>query len=208
MSSKKTLYKQQFLFNNFTMRQVSLHYTLIARLMHWLVAVLLLLNGLLALTDDWWPERNLRSVIDFHKSLGIIVLFLVLMRILWRLTHQPPPLPQHLQIWELRLASFGHALLYLLIVAVPFSGWLHDSAWKGASSHPMTLFGLVSWPRIGVIMNLEPGTKEYLHQLFGTVHTGLNYTLYAVLAIHIIAVYKHEKLDKVSVLSRMSLRQR
>ncbi|MDE1892504.1 MAG: cytochrome b/b6 domain-containing protein [Betaproteobacteria bacterium] len=190
------------------MNTTSENYTYFAKLLHWLIAGLILFNGLLALSDEWWGESTIRPIINFHKSLGITVLLLVILRILWRVSHQAPAMPTHLKIWEKRLAVLGHTLLYLLILLVPLSGWLHDSAWKDASTHPMTLFGLISWPRIGFIMNLNPVTKENLHHVFGVIHTTLNYSLYGILFIHIAAVYKHERIDKISVLSRMSFKSR
>jgi cytochrome b561 len=180
-------------------------YSFTAKILHWLIAVLLIVNGILALTDEWWPEADLRTVIDLHKSIGITVLLLVILRILWRLTHRPPPLPDTMPAWEVRLAYWGHLTLYTLILLVPFSGWCHDSAWDGAATHPMTLFGLVPWPRIGFIMDMSATHKEYLHNLFGEAHTILNYLLYAVLAVHVLAVYKHERLDKIRLLHRMNL---
>jgi cytochrome b561 len=67
----------------------------------------------------------------------------------------------------------------------------------------MSLFGTVPWPRIGLIMNLDPAVKEPLHDTFGALHTWLGYALYALLAMHIGGALKHEWIDRKSVLKRM-----
>ena len=173
--------------------------------LHWIIAVGILCNVALAwcidlLSDDW-----VRPAIDTHKSIGITVLGLVLLRILWRASHRPPPLPDAFPKWERAGAHAAHLLLYVVMLGLPLSGWMHDSAWKDAATHPMTLFNIVPWPRIGFLVNLEPPQlKEHLHDLLGAAHTAFGYALYVLLALHIGGALKHELIDRQSVLRRMT----
>ncbi len=183
-------------------------YTRVAVLLHWSIALLILGNVALGLSAALLPDGTLsdnaiRFVIDTHKSIGITVLGLAILRVLWRLTHRPPPLPAEFPTWEKVAAHAAHIALYVLIFAMPLSGWLHDSAWVAAASHPMYLFGLFEWPRIGFIMNLDPATKDQLHEQFGALHTACSYALYGVLALHIAGALKHQWIDRHSVLRRM-----
>ncbi len=171
--------------------------------LHWLVAVLIGANVFLALSVDSWPKDWTRPVIDLHKSIGITVLGLAVLRLLWRLGHPPPPLPHHYPKVERVAANVVHIALYVLIFALPISGWLHDSAWKDAASHPMSLYGLVPWPRIGPIMNLDPATKEQLHTVFFTIHQWLAYGIYGLFALHVGAALKHQWIDRQPELQRM-----
>ncbi len=180
-------------------------YTRTAVVLHWLVAVVIIANVALALSADSLPDEWVRPVIDAHKSTGITVLGLVLLRILWRIGHPPPPLPRSYARWERFAAHAAHGVLYALMLLLPLSGWLHDSAWKDAATHPMQLFGLVPWPRIGFIMSIEPVTKESLHDLFGTFHTAFGYILYGLLALHVGGALKHQLIDREPELQRMSL---
>lgn len=171
--------------------------------LHWLIALGITANVLLIWTVDSMPESWGRPMIDTHKSIGITVLGLAIMRLLWRLTHQPPPLPASYPRWETRSAHIAHALLYALIFALPLSGWLHDSAWKDAASHPMKLFGLIPWPRIGAVMSLDPTTRESMHDLFGTAHAVFGYALYVLFVLHVGGALKHQFVDRHRELQRM-----
>ncbi len=183
-------------------------YTRTAILLHWVVAVAMIANVALAWSVDYVGEARERSIIDLHKSIGISVLGLALLRILWRYAHQPPPLPAGYRPWE-RLASHGaHVCLYVLMLALPLSGWLHDSAWKDAATHPMSLYNVVPWPRIGWVMAAPAQTREHLHDLFGNVHTWLGYTLYALLSAHVAGALKHQFIDREPELGRMGIGRR
>ncbi|MEI5999673.1 cytochrome b [Paraburkholderia bengalensis] len=179
------------------------HYSRTAMILHWLIALLIMVNVALALSAESLPGEWVRPVIDTHKSIGITVLGLALLRVLWRVSHRPPPLPREFPSWERMAAHAAHFLLYFLMFALPLSGWMHDSAWKAAATHPMHLFGVIPFPRIGFIMNLDPAVKEPLHDQFGALHTYLGYALYALLAMHIGGALKHELIDRHSVLKRM-----
>ncbi len=181
-----------------------LRYTRIAVVLHWVIALLIVCNVALALSADSLPDNWVRPVIDTHKSIGITVLGLGLLRLLWRAGHPAPPLPVDYPHWQRIAAHAVHFLLYGLILALPLSGWMHDSAWKDAATHPMSLFNLVPWPRISWIQNLAPGEKERLHTVFGSAHTWLGYGLYALLALHVGAALKHQFLDKHRELQRMT----
>jgi cytochrome b561 len=184
--------------------QMSSRYSRVAVILHWLMAALMLINIALALSVDYLPDERIRLVIDTHKSIGITMLGLFLMRVLWRISHKPPAWPAGLlSVWEGRLAHAVHLGLYAVLLGLPLSGWLHDSAWKAADTHPMTLFGLVPWPRISAIMTLDPVFKEELHEVFGEAHELMANAFYLLFALHVLGALKHQWLDRRDVLSRM-----
>ncbi len=180
-------------------------YTRTAAALHWLLALLILVNVALGLSVDILPDAWVRPVIDTHKSIGITALGLVLLRMLWRASHPPPPLPQAYATWERTASHAAHVLLYLIMLALPLSGWLHDSAWKDAATHPMHWFGLFEWPRVGFITALPPAVKEGLHDAFGTAHTVAGYALYGLFALHVAGALKHQWVDRQQELQRMGL---
>ncbi|NPD66857.1 cytochrome b [Lichenicola cladoniae] len=178
-------------------------YTRTAMALHWLVALLVIANLVLVWTIGWFPDALVRPAIDTHKSIGITVLGLALLRVLWRFSHRPPPLPAEYSSPERAAAHGAHILLYGLILALPLTGWIHDSAFKDAAAHPLRLFGLVPWPRIGPIMALDPVTKEHVHAVWFSIHGLLAYGLYVLLALHLLGVLKHQLFDREPVLKRM-----
>jgi cytochrome b561 len=180
-------------------------YTLPAITLHWLIALLILVNIGLGLGANYVPDSFVRPMIDLHKSIGITVLGLFFVRLLWRLTHRPPPFPPDYHRWEARAAHAAHIALYVLILALPVTGWIHDSAWSAAASHPMSLYWVIPWFRLGFITSLAPATKESVHSLFGAIHVYVGYALYAVLALHILGALKHQLLDRQPELQRMWL---
>ncbi len=178
-------------------------YTGPAIFFHWVIGLLIIANLLLGLGHEWVPDSSIRFVIDTHKSIGITVLGLAIMRILWRLTHRPPSLPTTFQRWEMTVSKITHTLLYLLIFAMPISGWMHDSAWKAAPEIPMRLFGLFEWPRISAIMNMDAVRKEELHGILGEFHEISGYVLIALVVLHIAGALKHQLIDGHPELQRM-----
>lgn len=181
----------------------SRRYTSVAITLHWVIALAIVINVALALTWDLYPEDSIRPAIDLHKSIGITVLGLAILRLLWRLTHRPPPLPTGYAKWEVRLSHVTHILLYVIIFAMPITGWMHDSAWKNGTGEPILLYGLIPFPRIGPIMNLDPVTKEHMHDLFGGFHEAVGIAIYILVALHILGALKHQLLDKRRELQRM-----
>jgi cytochrome b561 len=178
-------------------------YTLTAIWLHWIIAALMVANTALAWSVDYWPDEWVRPVIDMHKSIGVTAFGLVALRLLWRAAHAPPPLPTAYGRLERIGAQAGHGGLYLVMIALPFSGWLHDSAWKDWPSHPLRLFGFVPWPRIGFIADLAPEAKEHWHVIFGAAHHFIGYAFYALFAAHVLAALKHQFFDNERELQRM-----
>ncbi len=178
-------------------------YTRPAIILHWLIAALMIAGVALMWIVDYVPEDRIRLTYDTHKSIGLTVLGLVIMRVLWRLTHQPPPLPDTYKPWEKRASHWAHIGLYVLIFALPITGWMHDSAWKGAAENPLTIFYTIPWFRIPMIEALDPVAKEYYHGLFGTIHEYFGYVLYALFFLHVGGALKHQFIDKHPELQRM-----
>ena len=86
---------------------------------------------------------------------------------------------------------------------MPLTGWIMDSAWKDAATHPMHWFGLFEWPRIGIVMSLDPATKEAFHERFGEAHELFSWALYGLFALHVGAAFKHQWKDGEAELQRM-----
>lgn len=177
-----------------------------AVLLHWAIAIGILINlkfglGFAALEKAQAPD--LRELIDLHKSIGITVLALVLLRVLWRIGHRPPPPLPCLRPWERRLSTAIHHLLYLLMVLVPLTGWLHDSAWTAAASHPLVLFHTVPFFRLPFFNGLDDAAKDHWHTLLGTIHGVSAKVLLGVLVLHVLGALKHQFVDREAELQRM-----
>ncbi len=176
-------------------------YTAVAVALHWLVAVGIIYNLFEALVvfDDNTP----RPAIDLHKSIGITVIGLVVLRILWKIGHPgPKPLPG-LKVWERKLSVSAHHLLYLLMAIVPLAGWLHDSAWKGAPTHPLVLFGVIPWFRMPLFGGLNDAGKDWWHEKLFAVHQYSSWLLAGLVALHIAGALKHQLLDHQPQFRRM-----
>ncbi len=166
-----------------------------AMILHWLIATLIALN----IFAGWYsttlegPARFF--VLGNHKSFGIIILLLTVARILWRLSHPAPPLPDTLKAWEAALAKVTHFLFYVLMLAVPMAGWAYSSSFlKGA---PVSIFGLVNFP--GLPFSGDKATTG----LFAEVHETLAFTMLALMALHVLAALKHTFVDRDGTLRRM-----
>lgn len=168
-------------------------YTAPARLLHWLTALLIFAAFPLGLYMADLKLSPLKlQLISYHKWLGMIVLLLTAFRLGWRIAHQPPALPETLAAWQRRASAAVHHALYLLLFAIPLSGWLMSSA-KGFQT---VLFGILPIPDL-INKNKELG--DILEQ----AHEILNYLFLALLVLHIAAALKHRFVDHDGILERM-----
>jgi cytochrome b561 len=186
---------------------VTERYTRIAIVFHWVIAAFVVTNIALAWTFKIWDDRPwTQSVTNTHKTIGITVLGLALMRLLWRIAHRPPPLSPAIPRWQAVAARTGHAALYFLIIAMPLSGWIYDSAWEYAADVPIDFFGLFEMPRIAWVADMPAGPKKEVDELFHHVHEWLSYLLYVMLAAHLAGALKHQYFDRIPTLQRMTFR--
>lgn len=172
---------------------VSQRYTLTAISLHWLMAVLLIGLFVVGVYMHELPLSPWKlQIYSWHKWAGVTAFLLVLARLAWRFTHRPPPLPYSMSKAMAFAAHTGHAILYLLMIAIPLSGWLMSSA-KGVQTN---YFGVLPIP------DLLAKNKE-LGELLREVHEVLNYTLLAVVIGHAGAALKHHLINKDDILLRM-----
>jgi cytochrome b561 len=119
-------------------------YGRVARGLHWLVAGL----AVIVVSFGWaigGAPRGSSSrdlLLLLHRSIGLTILAMMLLRLLWRAGHPPPPLPEHVASLERGLAHLTHILLYLVFIAMPLAGWVNSAA----AGHSVSLFGLVAIP--------------------------------------------------------------
>lgn len=161
--------------------------------LHWLVALAILCAFPLGMYMHELPlsPRKLQ-LYSYHKWIGIGVLLLVALRILWRLGHSPPPLPQNMPHWQKLAAQAAHYGLYLLMLAVPLTGWLMSSA-LGVG---VVWFGAIPLPDL-------IGKDKALGELLKEVHETLNYTLLIVILTHAAAALQHHFFERDDILARM-----
>ena len=168
-------------------------YTATAIVVHWLMAVGLIgvfSFGLYMADLPVSPDKL--KYYSWHKWAGVTLFAILVFRVVWRLTHRPPALPAHMGPGEQFVAHAGHGMLYLLMFAIPLSGWMMSSA-KGIQT---VLFGVLPIP------DLLERNKE-LGALLQTAHWALSMLLAAVVIGHVAAALKHHLIDKDDVLSRM-----
>ncbi|MEC3912495.1 cytochrome b [Sphingobium sp. CR2-8] len=166
-------------------------YTSIARALHWTIAVLILLNLFFGFAHDALPKDW--AVMPVHKSIGLTVLGLTLVRIVWRLTHPAPPLPAAMPAWEKGAAHATHFLFYAFMLVMPLSGWIMSSA----GSRPLNWFFLFDVPKFNV------GKEDAIVGLSGEAHELLPWLWTALILLHIGAALRHHVVLKDDVLRRM-----
>ncbi len=180
-------------------RQVS-KYSSVAILLHWLIAVLLVGNICVGLGfESLGKGLAAFQLIQLHKSIGLTILVLSCARLGWRLANPPPPLTAPL--WQKRASGAAHALLYVLMFALPLTGWIMVSA--SALNLPTLYFGLFPVPHIGPVHALGPALRKSVGGAADTAHGALVYAAYALIALHVAAALKHQIFDRDDVLARM-----
>jgi cytochrome b561 len=175
------------------LRNTAEHYGSLAKFLHWSIVILVIVQYFLAETADELPDGpDKLEWLTRHKSVGLLVFMLAVARIVWKIAHKGLPAP----VGEGRLkkaAAAGHGLLYLLILALPFSGW----AMTSAAGYPASFFGWFEFPAL-VAENHD------LHERLEGVHEALFYAVVVVAVGHALAALYHHFVLKDDVLRRMS----
>ncbi|TXG81986.1 MAG: cytochrome b [Sphingomonadales bacterium] len=179
-------------------------YTQVAIILHWLIALGVI--GLIV-AGKWMagainrPETQALAydVFQLHKSVGITVLLLTILRLAWRLGHRPPPLPDAMPGWQKAAATGAHWLFYLLLIGIPLSGWALVSA--SPLGLPTLLYGVVEWPHIAALTHVAD-RQATAHQL-EEVHELLGNAMLLLVLLHVAAALKHQYLDRDNLLARM-----
>lgn len=169
----------------------------LAKTFHWLIVLLIIVQGVLGLYMVELPKKpNIIPYYNFHKSIGLTILALAVLRLVWRLFDRRPEEPPGMPRWQALGARVGHALLYLLLFLVPLSGWWFDSVTK---LRPLYWFGLIQIPALG---GPDPNTPN-LKEIAAASHEWLFWTLVAVAAGHAAMALIHQFVNRDGTLSRM-----
>lgn len=162
---------------------------------HWATAALVLFQiwlGLSFAEMAQGPDRT--NLFTWHKTIGALILLLVLARLTYRLANPPPPYPPELPRWERVAGTWNHRLFYLLLIVMPIGGLV---AVSGLSRGPtIELLGGVTIPKI-------PGISKELGELAGEVHAAAAWLLIALIALHVAAGLKHQFYDRNRAAGRM-----
>jgi cytochrome b561 len=168
-------------------------YTSVAIALHWLIAAAIACSFGLGLYMADLPVSPIKlKLYSYHKWLGITILLLVIIRLLWRLTHRAPPAPPGMAPWQRSAAAASHFLLYVLTLIIPISGWMFSSA----AGFKVVYLGLVPLPDL-------VGKDKSLAGQLQFAHEALNWVMAAVVVLHVAAALKHHWVDRDDVLRRM-----
>lgn len=168
-------------------------YTGVAVFLHWLIAILVfVLIGL-----GWYmvdipkntPERAF--FFNLHKSIGLTTFFVIALRVAWRLTHVPPRLPASLKRWEAVAANWMHRLLYAGLLIMPISGYVASN---------FTKFGVKYF---GIELAPWGPADKVVYGIFNEIHVVTSYIFVTLIALHVIAAFKHLIVDRDDVFRRM-----
>ncbi|VTU38132.1 hypothetical protein H6CHR_05145 [Variovorax sp. PBL-H6] len=181
-----------------THRVPARRYGWVAMTLHWLLALMIVTSFSVGLSMSGLPFSPLRvKLFNWHKWAGITILGLMALRLLWRLSHPPPPLPaciaEAMPGWQLVAHRGTHLLLYLLLFAVPIAGWAYSSA----LGFPVVWLGLVPLP------DFVPVDKDFAEAVLKPLHQGSALTLGTVVLLHAAAALKHHFVDHDGLMDRM-----
>ncbi len=176
-------------------------YDAVAIAIHWLTALAIVAQVIMGWTmTSLEPGSYLQfSLYQWHKSVGMTILALSILRLIWRLLHKPPPLPATMPAWEMRAAKASHAFLYALLIMLPLTGWAVVSA--SPFNIPTVLYGVLPLPHLPVLPDLED--KRAAESALALVHDIGGWILVILLAGHIGAALRHHFVVHDDVLVRM-----
>ena len=177
-----------------------LKYDMVAITLHWVMAIcILLMLGSGIAFDNIPMDKSFKfNLYQWHKSLGLLLLAAVFVRIGWRLFHKPPAEPAQIPKHDQKLALLGHWALYALMFAMPFAGWMMVSS--SPYGLPTYIFGLFEWPHLPYVA----GDKS-INGLAKSIHYYGGWAFIVMIAAHTGAVVKHYYFDHVNLLSRMGI---
>jgi cytochrome b561 len=182
-------------------RNTADRYGAVAVCLHWLIAAAVLaMLALGAVMVRLTPGSTLQfDLYQLHKSIGITVLALSVLRLGWRLANPAPPLPGSLSAWQKTLARSTHIGFYVLLIALPVSGWMMVSA--SVWNIPTMIFGAFELPHLPILATLPD--KKPVEDALKTVHEALGWGAVALLALHVAGAFKHHVLGGENVMVRM-----
>ena len=184
-----------------TQAEQSERYSSVAIALHWIIALMLGLMIALGKNMHSADGRPIEWMFQLHKSVGITILVLMIARLIWRWNNKPPALPAGMKPIE-KTASHGvHIGLYVLMFALPITGWIMVSASPFAIA--TVLYGTIAWPHLPGLAELALETRQSIYPKIANVHELLSWALIALFALHLIGAIKHELSDDEGVLKRM-----
>ena len=169
------------------------HFTRLSIVLHWMMAVLVLAMLFIGIGMVASVTERYHLLVAIHRPLGIAILLLVIVRIVNRLRHAPPPLPAHMQWWERLAAKASHLVLYALMLLQPLVGW----AMLSAGAYPVVLFGSLHLPPI---LPESAGLYAFLRG----AHTYLALLLFLTFLAHLGAALLHGLIYRDGVLASMT----
>ena len=168
-------------------------YSAVSLTLHWVIAAGILAQILLITAHEAVEGPASRTYVEIHKSLGLTLLVLTLVRIGWRLANPAPRLPDHMKTWENIVARVTHVGFYVALLFMPLTGW----AAMSARARPIEWWGLINWPLLPI-----DGGREAARALMGLHELGIK-AIYVLLALHVLGALKHHFVDRDDVLHRM-----
>jgi len=169
-------------------------YSRTAILLHWLIAAAVFgqiaFGWYLQLVPRETPDRTI--FVNFHKSTGLVIGALIVFRLVWRLTHTPPPLPLSMPAWERSAARVNHVLLYACMLIMPIAGYTASNF----SKFGVKFFNVVLLPPWGM-------DDRGIYAFFNGLHVGTSYVFVTLIAIHALAALKHLIFPRHGILRRM-----
>jgi len=181
----------------------ALRYGTVALTLHWLIAAAVIANIAIGLYMSDLPRSDPSKfeLIALHKSIGLTVLLLSVIRVVWRLVNPVPPPPPGLAPWLKFAGRAMHVLLYFLIVAIPLAGWLMVSV--GSMGHPTPVFGLFGWPSFPILADMPRSAGHPYHEFFETTHVWLAWSAIVLIPLHVGAALYHQFVLRDRLLARM-----
>ena len=175
------------------LRNTTQSYGSVMKFLHWLVAtciVIMLLIGFFY--TSFGSQTTQITLIKFHKSLGLIILVLVILQLGWRLVNPCPQLPDSVPSWQQKCAYWAHILIYILIICMPISGWIMSVA----AGYTPSLFCLFD-------AHLPIPNNHTLASVTHRIHVILPFAIIGLIILHTLAALKHHYIDKDDVLKKM-----